>query len=107
MCLKDEELLLELSSDTGLQSKFKSMSLTKFWIELKDEYYELFKETMKIRLPFSSTYLCEARFSGMAHIKTKTRNNLNVAHSLRVALTTSVEPRFDKIIKTKQTQRYH
>lgn len=73
-------------------------------IELKDEYHMLFKKAMKILLPFSSTYLCEAGFSGMTHIKTKSRNNLDVAHALRVALTSSVEPRLDKIVKTKQVQ---
>ncbi|XP_060870180.1 zinc finger MYM-type protein 6-like [Metopolophium dirhodum] len=105
LCLKEQELLLEISSDIGLQSKFKTMSVTKFWIELKDEYYVLFEKAMKILLPFSSTYLCEAGFSGMTHIKTKTRNRLDATHSLRVALTTTVEPRFDKIVKTKQAQR--
>ncbi|XP_025423626.1 zinc finger MYM-type protein 6-like [Sipha flava] len=107
LCLKEQELLLEISSDIGLQSKFKTMSVTKFWIELKDEYYVLFEKAMKILLPFSSTYLCEAGFSGMTHIKTKTRNRLDATHSLRVSLTTTVEPRFDKIVKTKQAQRSH
>jgi hypothetical protein len=76
------------------------MSVTKFWIELKDEYYLLFEKAMKILLPFSSTYLCEAEFSGMIHIKTETRNRLDTTLSLRVALTNTVEPRFDKIVKT-------
>lgn len=48
------------------------MTVTKFCIELKDEYYVLFEKAMKILLPFSSSYLCEAGFSGMTHIETKT-----------------------------------
>lgn len=63
LCLKEQELLLEISSDISLQSKFKTMSVTKFWIELKEDYYVLFEKVMKILLPFSSTYLCKAGFS--------------------------------------------
>jgi hypothetical protein len=87
-----QELLLELSSDAGLQSKFKTMPVYKFWIELKDEYYVLSEKAMKILLPFSSTYLYEAGFSGISHIKTKTRNRFNATHSLRIALTNTMEP---------------
>jgi len=56
---------------------------------------------MKIFLAFSSKYLCEAGFFGMARLKTKTRNTLDVTNSLHLDLTTSVEPRIDKIVKTK------
>jgi hypothetical protein len=83
------------------------VSLTKFWNELKDEYYVLFEKAMKIVLPFFSTYLCEAGSSGMTHIKTKTRNMLDITISLCLALTTAVEPRIEKIIKTKQEQLSH
>lgn len=43
----------------------------------------------------------------MTHIKTKTSNRLDATHSLRVALTKTVEPRFNKIVKTKQVRRSH
>jgi len=66
-----------------------------------------FEKAIEILLPFLSIYLCEAGFAGMTYIKTKTRNKLDVAHALRVALTSSVEPRLDKIVKTKQVQRSH
>jgi hypothetical protein len=107
LCLKEQELLLELLSDAGLQSKFKTMSVTKFWIKLKDEYYMFFEKAMKILLPFCSIYLCKDGFSGMTHIKTKTRYRLDATYSLRVTLTITLERRFDKTVKTKQVQRSH
>jgi len=51
--------------------------------------------------------MCEVEFSGMNHIKTKTKNKLDVTNILLLALTTSVEPRIDKIVETKQEQRSH
>jgi len=68
--LKDEELLLELSSGKGLQSKFKSMSLSKFWIKLKDEYYVFFRKSNQ-NYTFIFFNICETRFSGI------TNNNKN------------------------------
>jgi hypothetical protein len=66
-----------------------------------------FEKAMKILFPFYSTYLYEGEFSGMTHIKIKTRNRLDGTHSLRVALTYTVESRFDKIVTTKLVQRSH
>ncbi|XP_053145433.1 zinc finger MYM-type protein 6-like [Hemicordylus capensis] len=106
LTIQEEEMLLELSSDAGLQSAFQSMPIAQFWIKLKDEYEILHKKAMKILLPFSSTYLCEAGFSSMSLIKTKTCNRVDINNYLRLALT-KTEPRIDRLVKTKQEQCSH
>ncbi|XP_053117964.1 zinc finger MYM-type protein 6-like [Hemicordylus capensis] len=106
LTIQEEEMLLEVSSDAGLQSAFQSMPIAQFWIKLKDEYEILHKKAMKILLPFSSTYLCEVGFSSMSLIKTKTRNRLEITNSLRLALT-KIAPRIERLVKTRQDQCSH
>lgn len=88
ICLKVEHLLV-LSLDTSLKSKFKSMFLTKCWIELIRTSITCFsKRSMKILLSHFSTNMYKVGLFVMTHIKTKTRNKLNVINSLLLALVT-------------------
>ncbi|GFQ84321.1 zinc finger BED domain-containing protein 5 [Trichonephila clavata] len=72
----DYENLIELSSDTQLEAKFRTVSLTIFWSYVLDEYPNLAKQAIRILLPFATTYLCEARFSKYVATKIKYRRNL-------------------------------
>ncbi|XP_008052733.1 zinc finger MYM-type protein 6 [Carlito syrichta] len=95
----EEERLTQLSSDLGLQSVFKSMSVTQFWINTKSSYPELHEKAMKFLLPFSTVYLCDAAFSALT--ESKQRNLLVSGPALRLAVT-SLIPRIEKLVKEKE-----
>uniref|UniRef100_F7ATE3 Zinc finger MYM-type containing 6 n=1 Tax=Macaca mulatta TaxID=9544 RepID=F7ATE3_MACMU len=95
----EEEKLTQLSSDLGLQSVFKSVSVTQFWINAKTSYPELHERAMKFLLPFSTVYLCDAAFSALT--ESKQRNLLVSGPALRLAVT-SLIPRIEKLMKEKE-----
>ncbi|XP_043317906.1 zinc finger MYM-type protein 6 isoform X2 [Cervus canadensis] len=95
----EEEKLAQLSSDLRLQSVFKSMSVTQFWINAKASYPELHEKAMKFLLPFSTIYLCDATFSALT--ESKQRNLLVSGPALRLAVT-SLIPRIEKLVKEKE-----
>ncbi|GFS44529.1 zinc finger BED domain-containing protein 5 [Trichonephila inaurata madagascariensis] len=72
----DYENLTELSSDTQLEAKFRTVSLTIFWLDVFEEYPNLPKQAIRILLPFATTYLWEPGLSKYFATKTKCRNKL-------------------------------
>ncbi|XP_075455233.1 protein FAM200A-like [Ascaphus truei] len=68
-CL-EEENLIELSCDNTLKTKFGRMDITEFWLSVKDEYLLLSGKAQ--RIPFATSYLCEAGFSAVGMIKANT-----------------------------------
>ncbi|XP_032733073.1 zinc finger MYM-type protein 6 [Lontra canadensis] len=95
----EEEKLVQLSSDLELQSVFKSMPVTQFWVNAKTCYPELHEKAMKFLLPFSTIYLCDATFSALT--ESKQRNLLVSGPALRLAVT-SLIPRIEKLVKEKE-----
>ncbi|XP_012620727.1 zinc finger MYM-type protein 6 [Microcebus murinus] len=95
----EEEKLTRLSSDLGLQSVFRSMSVTQFWINARTSYPELHEKAMRFLLPFSTVYLCDAAFSAL--IESKQRNLLVSGPVIRLAIT-SLVPRIEKLVKEKE-----
>ena len=59
-----QEILLEVSTDRGLQLKLSAILLTEFWTFVKQEHSDLEDETLEYLLPFASTYLCEVFSNG-------------------------------------------
>ncbi|XP_060755410.1 zinc finger BED domain-containing protein 5-like [Neoarius graeffei] len=53
----DQEKLLEVSSDRGLQMKFATSTLTQFWVYVKQECPDLGQKALEQLLLFASTYL--------------------------------------------------
>ncbi|CAG4950849.1 unnamed protein product [Colias eurytheme] len=80
------ESLLEMSSDTSMESLFKTTPLNDFWCKIRDEYPMLGKMALKILLPFPTNYLCETAFSIYAATKKKYRNRLDAEHDIRLQL---------------------
>lgn len=97
----DYENVIELSSDTQLEAKFRTVSLTIFWSDVFDEYPNLSKQAIRILLPFATTYLCEAGFSKYVATKSKYRNKLDAAPDMRVQLS-NIMPNFKRIIESKK-----
>ena len=89
-----QEILLEVSTDHGLQLKLSAVSLTEFWTFVKQEHPDLGDEALEHLLPIASFYLCKVTFSAMATIKTKQRNRLSLENSL-ITVVASLPPRFD------------
>ena len=83
-----------------------SLSTSKFWIRMKNEYPNLHEIAMRFLICFSTTCLCETVFSAMTVLKTKQRNCLQPSDSLRLAVT-SINPRINKIMDRKQQQKSH
>jgi hypothetical protein len=86
---QEEESLIELSCD-NLQTKFACSDLVEFWITVKTEYPTLSLNTMRIFIPFATSYLCEAGFSAVAVIKSKYRSKINVEQEMRVAVSSLI-----------------
>lgn len=49
------ESFLEMSSDTSMESLFKTMPLNDFWCRIRDEYLLLATMTLSVLLPFATT----------------------------------------------------
>ncbi|XP_068207495.1 protein FAM200C-like [Palaemon carinicauda] len=90
----DVELLLEslqeeavdLKCDSSVKRDFETIKLEEFWVKYLPMYPKVGEEALRVILPFSSTYLCEAGFSALVVLKTKQRNRLDVENDLRCAL---------------------
>jgi hypothetical protein len=79
---------------------------TEFWQKIKVHYKQLSNMARTELLPFSSTYLCEASISAMTVLKTKLINRMSPENDLIVALS-SVKPRFENLIASKQARVLH
>ncbi|GFT60715.1 zinc finger BED domain-containing protein 5, partial [Nephila pilipes] len=95
------ENLNELSSDTQLEAKFRTDSLTIFLSDVFDEYPNLAKQVIRILLPFETTYLFEVGFSKYVATKTKNRNTLDAAPDMRVQFS-NLMPNFKRIMESKK-----
>lgn len=103
---KAEEQLIELSCDGGLKLRFTALSICDFWLSVKSEYPELALESMKVLLPFATTYLSETGFSALTVIKTKYRSRLDPENDLFVAIS-NIVPNIDKLCQNMQAQVSH
>uniref|UniRef100_UPI00358E95EF SCAN domain-containing protein 3-like n=1 Tax=Myxine glutinosa TaxID=7769 RepID=UPI00358E95EF len=100
-----QDELLDLRNDSLARDLFQEKSVTQFWCAMHQSYSKVSMLTLRV-LPFASTYLCEARFSTLVHIKTKTRNRLDVEDDMRLALT-NTPPRIPRLAAQMQPQPSH
>ncbi|GBP86813.1 Zinc finger BED domain-containing protein 5 [Eumeta japonica] len=89
-----------MSSDTSMESLFKTTPLDDFWCRIRDEYPMLGKIALNILLPFPTTYLCETGFTTYAATKTKYRNRLDAEPDMRLQLS-SIKPDINQLMKNK------
>ena len=78
MSMEEEDQLLEIANDGGLESMFETTTLPVFWIKVTAEYPEIATTTL---LPFPTSYLCEAGFSAVTATKTKLRSGQHKQHT--------------------------
>ena len=87
--LIEEEELATISTDRGLKIKHKETSIEQFWISIKEEYPSISRKALTVLLQFSTSYLCEQRFSVLTNIKCKNRSNLKcIDEEMRVMFIT-------------------
>ena len=103
---QEKEDYIDPTCDNSLKRKFNSGNPTKFWISLNGEYPALTEKTLRMIIPFATSYLCEAGFSAMAVIKTKYRTRINVERDIRVAVS-KILLRFEELCKNKQAHTSH
>ena len=83
--LQDE--LIEFRNDSACKDMFETLSICKFWARMCTiSYPRIGKECIKVLLPFSITYLCEAGFCSSVQIKTKAQNRIDVEDGIRCEL---------------------
>ncbi|XP_045121815.1 zinc finger BED domain-containing protein 5-like [Portunus trituberculatus] len=101
-----QEEAIDLKCDSSAKRDFETMKLEEFWLKYLPMYPKVGEEALRVILPFSSTYLCEAGFSALVVLKTKQRNRLDVANDLRCALS-SFKPRISDLVRKKQQHPSH
>ncbi|XP_068201816.1 protein FAM200C-like [Palaemon carinicauda] len=102
--MKDD--LVELQTNDRIRMEFEKMQLDMFWCAQLQAFPQLARRALEVLVPFATTYLCEAGFSTLLHVKTKARNRLDASDDMRRALSKK-EPRLNNIINEKQQQKSH
>ncbi|KRX34620.1 SCAN domain-containing protein 3 [Trichinella murrelli] len=69
-----QEEAIELQFNSLAKDSFESMPLENFWAKLQAEYPKISSQSLRILVPFSSTYLCETGFSALMTLNTQHRN---------------------------------
>lgn len=101
-----QEEFLELKFNFTAKEDFEEMELETFWFNYLHVYPLIATRALRILTIFGSTYLCEAAFSALVAIKTKSRNRMRVEADLLCTLT-EVKPRIKKLVAKMQCQISH
>ena len=101
------EAILEIRSNTEARSQFESKpNLLSFWMSKAAKSVKIaHEETVKILLPFRTTFLREQGFSTLLNVKTKNRNWLDAEDSIQIALI-SKSPNFEAIVSNMKQHQF-
>ena len=104
---EEAEELAEFKVSNVMKLAFKNKTDdSSFWLSLHDSYPLLSKKASVIPVQFTTTYLCEAGFSDLASIKTKSRNRLSVCSDIRLAQS-KTEPNVKGLLRRVQEHVSH
>ncbi|XP_029645725.1 zinc finger BED domain-containing protein 5-like [Octopus sinensis] len=92
-----QEQFIDLANDRGAKCFFCEMSCSNFWIEMAQSYLDVVKISLKLLMPFPTTYECETTFSTFFAIKTKSQNQLDVTSEMMVAFSRT-EPNSEELV---------
>ena len=96
---------MDLRNDFSACDRLKVKSVTQLLCVMYEAYTNVSIVALRVFVSFASTYLCEAIFSTLDHIKTKNRNILDVRDHMRLALTDN-RPRILKLTDQMQHQAF-
>jgi hypothetical protein len=99
------EELIEIRSDSILETEFNERELADFWIRLQEEYPSVAKAASYIIILFASTYLWETAFSSLLEIKNKHKACLSTQAfepNLRISIS-NVAPDTDLLCRNIQS----
>lgn len=65
---------------------------------MKNQYLIVANKTIRILIPYASSYLCVTGFSALAVINTKFRSRLNAKKEMKIALSKFMS-RFDHLVR--------
>ena len=99
---EEENELLQLSSSITLKNDYEALSLSAFWIKIKEDFPLLSRKSILLLLPFTTTSLCELGFLVLTQLKTKERNGFSGAAEMRVALSSCV-PDWNELMRRQDT----
>lgn len=98
---------MEIRNDRNLKLMHMQLPLDEFWIQIKNEYPQVPKQTLIILMQFSTSYLCELGFFVLTNIKTNKRERLQtIEEEMRVCLST-VQPNSKRICQSHQAHVSH
>ena len=100
-----KEEFIDLSFKNNLKFKMDQFC-TDFWIKTCTEYPVISKAALHLLIPFATSYMCEARFSAVAVIKTKYRSKLDVEREMCVVVS-NITPRFEALCQSKRANVSH
>jgi len=101
-----EELTnFQVSSATKIVYKNKE-NFPDFWLSVHESYPILSRKASDILVQFATTYLCEAGFSNLVLIKTKSRSRLNVRSDIRLS-SSITKPDIKRLVQKSQEQKSH
>ncbi|XP_066963947.1 zinc finger BED domain-containing protein 5-like [Macrobrachium rosenbergii] len=98
-----QEEFLEPINNTAAKEEFQEqqqLNSSNCWVKMLSAFPKTSKYTLKVLIPFSSTYLCESGFSSFLVIKSKAINRLNAEADMRCALS-HTDPRIDLLVAKK------
>ncbi|XP_042240162.1 SCAN domain-containing protein 3-like [Homarus americanus] len=101
-----QDKFLDPKNDSAAKDVYEERSLTVFWCSMYQSYLKVSEIALRVLLSFSTTYLCESGFSTLLHIKSKSRNRLDVDPNMRCALSVTL-PRNSHLTERKQCQPSH
>ncbi|XP_068214547.1 protein FAM200C-like [Palaemon carinicauda] len=101
-----KEDLVELQTNDRIRMESEKIQLDMFWCAQLQAFPQLARRALEVLVPFATTYLCEAGFLALLHIKTKARHRLDASDDMRLALSKK-EPRLNNIINENQQQKSH
>ena len=99
------EQFIDLTSELTLKSIYNPNSLISFWVNARSEFPIVGCKTLRVLVPFATSYLCETGFSAVAVIRSKYRNQIDIEREMRVAIS-NIAPRLDKMCKRNKLTVY-